>query len=161
MECMMVLASARQTFGIILIIFMVICLIGLPVIATKIATPKSVKNRLKQKKKCTVKTQGRVLEVYGDAPPEFRQNLDALGRWGDRTIVYYEYFVNGVRYTGCDEIFSSLATIGGTINILYDHINPSISCTPYGRKVDNGTNYVIPMLIVAVIVLLVVLACMI
>ena len=135
-------------------------LIGLPVIATKITTSKNVKTRLRQKKKCTVKTQGRILEIDGDAPPEFRQNLDALGRWGDKTIAYYEYFVNGVRYTGSDEIFTSLVT-GGTVNILYDPNNPSISCTPYGRKVDNGTNYVIPMLIVVVIAILVILACMI
>ena len=152
----MILENESMATPIIYGICCVLFVILIPMIINKLTTPKFVKERLKQKKKCTAKTTGRILEVHGTAPPEFRQDP---GSWpgGNRTKVFYEYYINGVRYTGHDEIFISLAAIGGTVNILYDPQNPSISCTPYGRKVDNGTNHIIPILIVLGVIAFIIL----
>ena len=106
MGYMMILASGRQIFGIILIILMVFIAFGLPILVTRLTNPKTVKEKIKRNKKCTVKTKARVTDMYGTMPVEFRGNSDAWSG-GDRTIASYEYFVNGVRYTGSDEIFFS------------------------------------------------------
>ncbi|MCR5226249.1 MAG: DUF3592 domain-containing protein [Eubacterium sp.] len=145
--------TASKIFGIILIIVMLI----FPVIGIRLTNSKDVKKQLKLKKNCRAKTQGRILDIYGTAPPEFRDHPDSWSG-GDRTFVSYEYFVNGVRYTGSDEIFTSLGTIGGSVNVLYDPKNPSINCTPYGKKADNGTNYIIAMLIIIGIIAFILLS---
>ena len=156
MEYMMVTATARQTFGYVFIALMVFMAIGLPIIVTRLTNPKSVKEKIKKNKKCTAKTKGVVTDMRGTMPVEFRGDPDAWSG-GDRTIATYEYIVNGVRYTGHDEIFTSLGGVGKQIDVLYDPYDPSNSCTPWGRKADKGTEHIIPIFIViGVICLLVV-----
>ena len=92
---MMILASGRQIFGIIMIILMVFIAFGLPILVTRLTNPKTVKEKIKRNKKCTVKTKARVTDMYGTMPVEFRGDSDAWSG-GDRTIASYEYFVNGV-----------------------------------------------------------------
>ena len=158
MGYMMILASGRQTFGIIMIILMVFIAFGLPIIVTRLTNPKHVKEKIKRNKKCTVKTKAKVTDMYGTMPVEFRGNSDAWSG-GDRTIASYEYFVNGERYTGRDEIFISLGGVGKTIDVLYDPHDPSNSCTPYGRRADKGSEHIIPILIVLGVIVFIVLIC--
>ena len=119
-------------------------------------TSKTVKEKIKRNKKCTVKTKARVTDMYGTMPVEFRGDSDAWSG-GDRTIASYEYFVNGVRYTGRDEIFTSLGGVGKTIDVLYDPHDPSNSCTPWGKKADNGTEHIIPIFIVLGVIVVILL----
>ena len=153
---MMILASGRQIFGIIMIILMVFIAFGLPILVTRLTNPKTVKEKIKRNKKCTVKTKARVTDMYGTMPVEFRGDSDAWSG-GDRTIASYEYFVNGVRYTGRDEIFTSLGGVGKTIDVLYDPHDPSNSCTPWGKKADNGTEHIIPIFIVLGVIVVILL----
>ena len=113
---MMILASGRQIFGIIMIILMVFIAFGLPILVTRLTNPKTVKEKIKRK-----------------------------------------YFVNGVRYTGRDEIFTSLGGVGKTIDVLYDPHDPSNSCTPWGKKADNGTEHIIPIFIVLGVIVVILL----
>ena len=156
MELYMVLEGSDWARPIIFGTVVLSIMLLLPMVIINLTKPKFVKERLKLKKKCTMKTQGRVLDLYGTAPAEFRQNLEAWSG-GDRTIASYEYFVNGVRYTGRDEIFLSLGAKGSPIDVLYDPNEPSNSCTPYGRRADKGTNYIIPVLIVIGVIAFIVL----
>lgn len=154
MECMIVLATPRQMFGIILIIMMAFIAFGLPIIVTKLTNPKSVKEKIKRNKQCTAKTKGIVTDMHYTSPDEFRGNEEAWSG-GNRTIARYEFIVNGIRYTGSDEIFTSLGGVGKPIDILYDPQDPSNNCTPWGRKADNGTEHIIPILIVVGVIALI------
>ena len=145
MECMMVLLSPRQMFGIILIISMVIFAFGLPVIVTKLTRPKTAKDRAKQQKRCTAKTTGNIIDMDYNVPLEYRDIHNDNGPTV-RMIAKYEFFVNGIRYTGSDYIYNLPGQ--KTVNVLYDPNDPSNNCTPWGRKVENGTEHIIPMLIV-------------
>lgn len=72
MGYMMILASGRQIFGIIMIILMVFIAFGLPILVSRLTNPKTVKEKIKRNKKCTVKTKARVTDMYGTMPVEFR-----------------------------------------------------------------------------------------
>ena len=150
MGYMMVLASSDENWAkpiIFGVVFVFIFCILIPMLCLKLTKPRTVKERLKMKKKCTVKTQARVIDMYGTMPAEFHENSEDWSG-GNRTIASYEYFVNGVSYTGSDEIFSSFGGVGKIIDVLYDPNDPSSNCTPWGRRADSGTNFIKPMLIV-------------
>ena len=159
MGYMMVLASSDENWAkpiIFGVVFVFIFCILIPMLCLKLTKPRAVKERLKMKKKCTVKTQARVIDMYGTMPAEFHENSEDWSG-GNRTIASYEYFVNGVRYTGRDEIFTSLGGVGKTIDVLYDPHDPSNSCTPWGKKADNGTEHIIPIFIVLGVIVVILL----
>lgn len=145
MEYTMVLASARQTFGIIMIIIMLFITFASPMLVTKLTRSEASKNQAKQKKRCTAKIKGNIIDMRYNVPPEYRDIHDDNGPTV-RTIANYEFFVNGVRYTGSDYIYNFPGQ--RTVDVLYDPSNPSNNCTPWGRKVDNGTEHIIPIFIV-------------
>ena len=151
---MVVLASALQTFGIIMSVFMVFIAFGSPVIVAKLTRSKNAKDRAKQKKRCTAKTKGNIIDMDYNVPLEFRDIHDDNGPTV-RMIARYEFFVNGIRYTGSDYIYNLPEQ--KTVSVLYDPGNPSNNCTPWGRKTDNGTEHIIPIFIVLGVIVVVLL----
>ncbi len=112
--------------------------------------------KIKSKKKCKAKAEADITKVEGlivdDSQPSGYR----------RTLGYYEFYVNGVKYTGCDEIFGLPFNLKKTI-VFYDPDDPSNNCTKFGKRQDNGMNYIIGLLCVfgffALIMLVVLLFC--
>ena len=69
--------------------------------------------KIKSKKKCKAKAEADITKVEGlivdDSQPSGYR----------RTLGYYEFYVNGVKYTGCDEIFGLPFNLKKTI-VFYD-----------------------------------------
>lgn len=142
MEYMMVTATVGPVFGII---FMAAFAFGMPVLVTKLTRSNASKEEAKRHKRCKAKTTGNILDLNYNVPPEMRDIHDDHGPTV-RMIASYEFFVNGTRYTGRDYIYHLPGQ--KTVNVLYDPSDPNNNCTPWGRKTNNGTEYIIPLLIV-------------
>ena len=97
--------------------------------------------KIKSKKKCKSKVSAVITKVEGlivdDSEPSGYR----------RTLGYYEFYVNGVKYTGCDEIFGLPFNLKET-TVYYDPDDPSNNCTKFGKRQDNGMNYIIGVLCV-------------
>ena len=144
---MVILMTGRQIFGIVLIIFMIAFAIGGPVLATQLTKPKSAREQDRRKKRCTAKVVGYIIDMDYNVPLEFRNiHDDRISGPTVRMIARYEFFVNGIRFTGCDYIYNFPGQ--KTVNVLYDPSDPSNNCTPWGRKTSNGTDHIIPLFIV-------------
>ena len=140
-----------------LIIFIVLSLLS-PVIVNCLVNKCMVSSgKIKSKKKCKSKTEAVITKTEGYI-------VDASKPSGySRTLGYYEFYVNGVKYTGCDEIFGLPFNNKKTI-VFYDPDDPNNNCTRFGKRQDNGMNYIIALLCVfgvfAFIMLVVLLFCM-
>ncbi|MCR5460120.1 MAG: DUF3592 domain-containing protein [Acetatifactor sp.] len=96
--------------------------------------------RIKSKKECTKKITATITETC-DAGV-INQDTER----GEKTQAYYEFFVNGIKYVGVDEIFG-LPFNNQTVMVFYDPEDPSNNCTKFGKGQDNGSNYVKAVLI--------------
>ena len=140
-----------------LIIFIVLSLLS-PVIINYLVNRSMIsKGKIKDKKNCKAKTEAVITKTEGYI-------VDASKPSGYRgTLGYYEFYVNGVKYTGCDEIFGLPFNLEKTI-VFYDPDDPNNNCTRFGKRQDNGMNYIIALLCVfgffALIMLIVLLFCM-
>ena len=145
MEYMMVLADAQQTKVIIILVIFMLFTFSLPMIVTKLTRPKVAKEKAKLNKRCTELTTGNIIEMHSTLPDELR-DLHVKRTGSARTIASYEFSVNGVRYTGRDYVY--VLPGKSTIGVFYDPYDPNNNCTSWGRKTNNGTEYIIPLLIV-------------
>ncbi len=155
MGYMMILVTGRQVFGIVFPIFLFLFAIGMPVVVTKLMKSDSVKERDKLKKRCKVKTTGNIIDLDYNVPIEYRDIHTEMNGPTVRMIAKYEFLVNGIRYTGSDYIYHLPGQ--KTVSVLYDPSDPSNNCTPWGKKVSNGTEHIIPILIVIGVIAFIVL----
>ncbi len=106
--------------------------------------------KMKSKKNCTCKTTATITKISdaGFLDPD-------TGR-GKETEAWYEFYVNGVKYSGIDYIFD-LPFNNQTVTVLYDPKDPNNNCTKFGKGRDNGSNYVKAVLITVGIIAAIVL----
>lgn len=101
--------------------------------------------KVKDRRACKCKTLARIIST--DATGRIDRDT---GR-GIYTSAYYEFFVNGVRYTGYGKIYGNPFNTQ-TITVLYDSRDPSNNCTQFGKRRDNGVKFSIVLGIVFVVI---------
>ena len=121
-------------------IFFIVFAFSSPLIAFYINNKILVSSgKIKSKKKCKAKAEAVITKTEGYIVDASKPNGYS------RTLGYYEFYVNGVKYTGCDEIFGLPFNLKKTI-VFYDPNDPNNNCTRFGKRQDNGMNYIIALL---------------
>ena len=138
-----------------IVILFIVFTLSSPVIVLNLSKRSLVRSgKVKDKGACKCKTTAVIksVEDSGELDPD-------TGR-GKDTKAYYEFEVNGVIYHGVDDIYPNPFNTN-TVTVLFDPHDPDNNCTRFGKRQDNGTNYLIALGIVfgviAVIMLLLVL----
>lgn len=122
----------------IAIIFLILALSS-PLLVMNLSKRSLVKaGKAKDKSACKCKTTAVITsaEDCGELDPD-------TGR-GKDTLAYYEFEVNGIKYHGADEIYPNPFNTK-TVTVLYDPQDPSNNCTQFGKRQDNGSNYLIAL----------------
>lgn len=110
-----------------------------PVIVLNLSKRSLVRSgKVKDKSACKCKTTAVITSVEdcGELDPD-------TGR-GKDTLAYYQFEVNGVMYHGADEIYPNPFNTK-TVTVLYDPQDPNNNCTQFGKRQDNGSNYLIAL----------------
>lgn len=123
-------------------ILFVVFTLSLPVIVSNLTTRSLVKSgKIMDKRACKCKTQARIISTNDTG------RIDRDTGRGIYTSAYYEFFVNGIRYTGYGQIYGNPFNTQ-TVMVLYDPRNPNNNCTQFGKRQNNGSNYLIALGIV-------------
>lgn len=131
--------------------FYVVLTFSLPVIVKVLSRRSLVKSgKIMDNRACKSRTQARILST------EATGRIDRDTGRGIYTSAHYEFFVNGVRYTGYDQIYGNPFNTQ-TVIVYYDPRDPNNNCTKFGKGQDNGTNYLIALGIVFGIIAVIIL----
>ena len=136
-------------------IIFVIFTLSSPVIVMNLSKRSLVRSgKVKDKRACKCKATAVITKVEdsGELDPD-------TGR-GKNTTAYYEFEVNGIKYHGVDEIYPNPFNTK-TVLVLYDPQDPNNNCTRFGKRQDNGLNYLIALGIIfgviAVVMLMIII----